>query len=136
MATPTEVRRLYNALINSGNIRYAVLPVGAASVALTAAGAWAWGVWAQIAASVGAAEAWLYQVAMETPSAPAAGYDVDIGFGTAPAGTHLAEVPFFAALVNLPFPVLIAATIGVVGRTRSSTGAATIAVKVGVITGA
>ena len=136
MATPTEVRRLYNALINSGNIRYTVLPAGAGSVALTAAGAWAWGAQAQVAASVGAVDAWLCQVAMENPSAPAAGYDVDIMVGTAPAGVHLAEVPFFASLVNLPFPIYIAATIGVVGRTRSSIGAATIAVKVGVIIGA
>lgn len=137
MTEPT-VRRIYNALIGSDNIRYAVLPDGAASVTLTAkAVAWTYDAWAQIAASVGAVDGWLYYVAMENPSNPAAGYDVNIGSGAVASEVSLATVSFFNPVMPLPFPIRIAATTRVAGRTRSSTGVAdTIAAKVGIIQGA
>lgn len=139
MAQPQESRRLYNALINSENIVYTVLPDGAASVTLTAAaGAWTWSAnWAQIAASVGAADAWFIGVAIENPSNPAVSYDVGIGFGTAPLGTSIASLPYFAPIVFVPFPVRILATLGVVGRLRSTNAVAnTVAVKVLMMAGA
>ena len=138
MPTVTEARRIYNALIGSDNIRYAVLPDGAASVTLTAAaGAWTYALWSQIAASVGAADGWLVAVYAENPSAPAAGYDVNIGSGAIAAEVSLAVVPIFQSINPLPFPIRIAATTRVAGRCRSSTGVAdTIAVKVGILTGA
>ena len=138
MPTGSEAPRLYNAFIGSDNIRYAVLPDGAASVTLTAkAVAWTNGDWAQIAASVGAADGWLAAVYAENLSAPAAGYDVNIGSGAAAAEVSLAVVPIFQSINPLPFPIRIIAATRVAGRCRSSTGIAdTIAVKVGIINGA
>ena len=134
---PGEAERLYNALIGSDNIAYGVLPNGAASVTVTAAAAWVFGAWAEIAASVGAVDAWLYYVAMENPSAPAAGYDVGIGRGAGGAEVSIATVSLFNGVMFLPFPARIPATTRVAGRVRSSTGAAdTVAVKVGIVTGA
>lgn len=137
MAVLAEAQRLYNALVGSGNISYATLPDGAASITLTAqAVAWTYGAWAEIVASVGAADAWLVGVGIEAPSDPAAGYDVDIGDGAAGSEVSIAEVPFFTALYNLPFPARILAATRLAGRTRSSTGVAdTIGVKVVIILG-
>ena len=136
MPTPAELRRLYNALINSANIRYGTLPDGAAAVVLTGGAAWVYGVWAQIVATVGAADVLLAAVYGENLSA-ATDYDVDIGSGAGAAEVHLAAVPIFTGVSGvLPFPILIAAGTRLAGRTRSLAGGAdTIAVKVGVITG-
>jgi len=138
VALTQETRRLYNALINSGNIRYDVLPDGAAAITLTAkAAAWTYGAWVQIVASVGAADVWLVGVAMASPSNTVADYDVDIGAGAAAAEVHLAEVPHWGGMIFLPFPVLVAATTRLAGRTRSSSGLAdTVDTKVIVISGA
>lgn len=129
--------RLYNALINSGNIRYGTLPDGAAAVKLTAkAVAWTYDAWTQIVASVGAGDVLLAAIYTENPSA-ATDYDVNIGSGAGAAEVPLATVPIFLGVAGvLPFPILIAATTRLAGRTRSASGAAnTIDVKVGVITG-
>lgn len=138
MPSISETRRLYNALVGSDNIVYGVFPNGAASVTLTAAaGVWTFGVWAQIVASVGAADVWVCGVAVENPSAPAAGYDVGIGRGPGASEVNIATVPIFQAVVFLPFPIRVPAVTRLAGRVRSSTGAAdTIAVKALIITGA
>jgi len=136
VATPQEARALYNSYVNSGNISYITLPDGAAAITLTAAAAWVFGAWAQIVASVGAAAAWLCGVAIQTPSAPASEYDVDIGQGAAAAEVSIAELPYAAGMIWLPAMVRVPATTRLAGRTRSSSGAAdTVAVKVVVALG-
>lgn len=138
MPTPTEMRRLYNALVGSQNIAYGVLPDGAAAITCTAAaGAWTWGAaWATIIGTVGAADVWIAGVAITNPSAPASDYDVALGIGAAPAEVAIAQVPYYAGVIFFPYAIRVAAGTRLSGNTRSSSGAAdTIAVKAIRITG-
>ena len=121
MATPQEVKALYNALISSGNISYATLPDAAVAITLTSKNiAWTYDAWAEIAATVGAVDGWLAGIAMDNPSAPLAQYDVDIGTGGAGAEASVAEIPYYGGLAWLPFPPRIVAATRIAARCRSS----------------
>ena len=136
MAQPQEVRRQYNALINSGNVAFGVFPNGAAAIALTAAAAWVFGAWVEIVATVGGADVWFIGVAVGAFSAPAADYDVGIGTGAGAAEVSFLSLPCWAPVIFIPFPRLIAAATRIAGRVRTSSGAAdTMTVKVLVATG-
>lgn len=131
------IGRTFNLLVGSDNIRHVVLPDLAVGITLTAKNvAWNYGAWAQIAATVGVAEFWLTDIFWSDLSAPAAGYQVDIGVGGGGAEATRAAKPVFGPSVHI-LPVRIDGGTRIAGRCASSTGVAdTIVVKVGGINGA
>ncbi len=136
------IRALFNLLIRSVSLVAGVLPtsadtVAAAAVTVTAAaGAWTWGAWTQIAASVGTAPVQITGFTLENPVGAAFQGEIAIGTGTAPAGAERGRWPLVAGHYVLPIPFWVAAGAGVVARLRTSTGAAdTIDVKLTTQTG-
>ncbi len=137
MGLRQEVASTYESFIGSNNVRSIVLPNLAASITLTAtAGVWTYGLGATIAAAtVLTADAWLYRIDWENLSAPAAAYQIQIGYGVALSETWIAAAPVIGAHYDLPY-IRIPAGTRIAGRCASSTGAAdTIAVKIGLIQG-
>jgi len=126
------VKRLYNNLVGTENLRYGTLPTSADTVAAnavtltSAAGAWTWGAWTQIAlAAVVLVETQIVAVSLENFVGAIAQGEVEIGIGVAPVGAALGR--FQIALINgnqLVKPIRIPAATAVVARYRTSTGAA------------
>ena len=128
------VQRVYNALINSGNITYVVFPAAAVSVTAPAgAGGWANGAYIEIVATVGAADVWLTSVSFENP-ALVTQMEVDISTGAAFAVVR-ATLPVVDASYTLPFPLRIVAGTRVGARNRAVAALATIDVKIGCAVG-
>ena len=136
MASTQEIRRLYNALINTGNVKYDVLPDGAAAKTLTAKNvAWTYGTWVEIKDAL-AANSWLVGIAISNPSDVNADYDIAIGTGAAESEAVIAEVPYYDGLIMLPYAIYIASGARVAGNCRSSSGVAdTVACKIIIVTG-
>lgn len=147
MGLVQEVRQEWQALVNSGNIRYFVLPqgvipLGAAGVALThggADGAWAWGATVALcAAGVASGQVdpeWLVGIAVVLSAVAATTTQVDIGIGLVAvaaglAGADLCVIPWSAQVVttpdggpyNLPYPIRIVGMPIIYGRQRDTLG--------------
>jgi len=136
------IRRIYNVLVGSENIRCGTLPTSAdtvacAAITLTAAAAWTWGAWVQVAlGAVLTAETQIVGFTLENMvGAPSQG-EVQIGYGVAPLGTELGRFQTVYANFVLPKPIRVLAATGIVARYRTSTGAAdTVDIKLNTITG-
>lgn len=140
MGAYQDVRRLFNAFVNSGNITYITLPALAAYIVLVnAAAAWAYGVWTQIAASVGGADVHLVGIDITDPSAAVA-YQIGIGTGAGAAEVERANFPLDAILIGAGggadsiykpalYPIRIVAGTRVAGRVADGAGASTVSVK-------
>lgn len=131
---PLLLARLHNIFAGSEALRYVTLPAGAALTVLTGGAAYTWGVWAQLAASIGAADMWLCGLYMANPSL-AVDYEVDIGIGAGGAEVTRAQVDFSVGYLQLAYPVRLPAASRLAGRCRDATGAGTCAVKAQLITG-
>lgn len=153
MALIQESRQSFNALVNSGNVRYAVMPVGAgiAIVSDGAAAAWAYPaanlhIEIQAAALLPADPSWLVGVTILAQNLEVACYaDLAIGFGADGAGIDRAEFSFFSELAAgagvvrpvqtyiLPYPVRITGNPRVAGRIRKSSAASGVGITAKVI---
>ncbi len=136
------IRRIYQLLVGSSRLRLGTLPtsadtVAAAAITLTsAAGAWTWGVWAQIAASVGTADVQLAGLTLENFTGVASQGEVEIGTGGVGAEAAVARVQIANGGGLLPHGILIPAGTRVAARYRTATGAAdTVDAKLNVTTG-
>ncbi len=137
MSEKTQVSGLYNAKINSANIRYLTYPVaaGVAMVSDGAAAAWAWAAYVQIvAAAVIPAVCWLRGFLAHTGVVEKAYGDLALAFGGVGAETDLPIVPFVAGIPSevginvalptwLPDPIKIVGSPRLAGRIRKNTGA-------------
>jgi hypothetical protein len=136
------IKRIYLLLIGSITLRYGTIPTSADTVAAaavtatSAAGAWTFGAWAQLAATVGTAAVQIVGVSLENFTGATSQGEVEIGSGG--AGAEVALIRFNATDGNfrLPNPVIVQAGTRVAARYRTSTGAAdTVDVKLVVATG-
>lgn len=153
MALVGEVRSLFQAAVNSGNIRYTVLPDAAAGAALVNGvgdAAWDWAAAAtsqQIAANCGGLDpCWLagLTVVQSTWAAATTYGDIRLGTGALAAEVWLAVIPVLAGLetavglggktpIWLPYPVRIAGNPRLCGQIRNATGGIATGVSVKVI---
>jgi hypothetical protein len=145
MALPQEIRSIYQAKVNSGNIRYSVLPDAAAGAAIVnIAGApenvaWVWSQTAtsqQIAANCGGLDpCWLagLTVVQSTWVAATTYGDIQVGTGALAAEVWLAIFTVLAGVetaiglgmkipIFLPYPIRIAGNPRLCARIRNSTG--------------
>ncbi|RJO60335.1 MAG: hypothetical protein C4542_09595 [Dehalococcoidia bacterium] len=136
------LRRVFNLLVRSENIRYGTLPTSAdaaaaAAVTLTSAAvAWTWGNWAQIAATVGTAEVQITGGSLENFVGAASQAEIEIGIGAGAAEVAIARVQTTNAQFVFDSPIRVPAGTRVAARYRTSTGAAdTVDVKLNTKTG-
>lgn len=132
----TIERAIYNNLVGSQGLSYVVLPSGAIATVVTAAAAWVYGAYGQIAASTAAD----YQVAGLTIEAGTitVGEQGELALATGGAGNEVdfAVLPISAGTVWLPKPVKVAAATRLAARLRTSSGNAdTVGVKLILIAG-
>lgn len=136
MGMRQEIGSLYQALIGSDRVRYAIHPAGASIAAVSdgAAAANGWSAYVQIvAAAVIANPCWLTGVFLHLPVVEAFYGDFAIASGGAGAEVDLALVPFdeqlFAVVegkayfVPLAFPVKITGSPRLAVRVRKNTAA-------------
>ena len=92
MAWWDEIDASHKALVESGNIRYVVQPVGAAIAAISngVAAAWAWAAYVQIvAAAIITNPSWLCGIAIHTPVVESHNGDIAIAIGALAAEVDL-----------------------------------------------
>lgn len=130
MGLRTEVDEVFNATVESQNVRQLVYPVGAgvAAVSDAAAAAWAWSAYVQIvAAAVIANPCWLVGIHFHTNAVETFYGDIAIASGAALAEVDLAIVPVRSILVGVTaqviatwtdLPILLAKPIKIVGSPR------------------
>ena len=138
MATPQEVKGLYQALLNSGNIRMETWPAAAAGVAMVSDGAvaaWAWAPYVEIIAAANVTDpAWLAGVTIHTGVVETCYGDLAIATGAGAAEVDIAIVGFVSgipsavgvaifATIWLPFYIRIAGQPRLAGRIRKDTAA-------------
>ncbi|MBD3320585.1 MAG: hypothetical protein GF350_05750 [Chitinivibrionales bacterium] len=137
MSLPQEVSASYQALVESGNIRYVTEPDAAASIAAVsdgAAAAWAWSAYVEIvAAAVVTDPCWLAGVFLHLPVVEAFYGDFAIATGAAGSEVDIAEVPFdeelFAVVEGkahmhaFPHPIKITGSPRLAVRLRKNTAA-------------
>jgi len=136
------IRSLYNAKINSGNIRYQTYPAAAAGVAMVSdnsAAAWAWAAYVQIvAASTISDPCWLVGYLFHTCAVETHYGDLAIASGAAGSETDLIITPYRLLLAGttanlagmpgelptyFPYPVKVSGAPRLAGRIRKSTAA-------------
>jgi len=136
-----EVDQLFNALVNSANIRITTQPVGAgvAMVSDGAAAAWAWAAYVQIVAALTVPNpCWLIGVHFHTNAIETFYGDLAIASGAGAAEVDLAMFPLRSLIVGvtaqtiatvtdlpvyLPFPIRIDGSPRLAGRLRKNTAA-------------
>ncbi|MDD4986973.1 MAG: hypothetical protein PHQ43_14590 [Dehalococcoidales bacterium] len=136
MGLKAEVDQIFNAVVNSANVRHTVQPVGAptAMVSDGAAAAWAWAAYVQIVAAATIPNpCWLTGVFLTTPVVEAFLSDIAIASGAAAAEVDLAIVhageELFAVVegksiwIPLAYPVRIDGSPRLAGRIRKSSAA-------------
>ena len=137
------IKRIFQLLVESDTLRYGVFPTsadGAAALAITLpknAAAWTWGVWAQVVLAAGVtAEIQIIAFSLENfVGVPTQG-EIQIGTGTAPAGTTLGTFNIANAPFVLPRPIMVGAGNGLVARYRNANGVAdTVDIKLNTLTG-
>ncbi len=108
MSLPQEVASSYQALVESGNIRYVTVPgaaVGIQAVSDGAAAAWAWAAYVEIvAAGIITDPSWLCGISYHTGIGPCYG-ELGIASGALAAEVDLAIIPF---VIDIPTAVGIA----------------------------
>jgi hypothetical protein len=144
---------LYNTLVGSGNIRYNVLPIGAAVAVVSdgAAAAWAYPaanlhITIQAATLLPAVPCWFCGISVLANNLEVGCYaDIAIGFGPDGAGIDVAEFSYYNELAAgagvvamtpvmlLPYPIRIATNLRVCGRIRKSSAFSGVGVTVKVI---
>ena len=121
------IRRIYRLIIDTTLVRYGTLPtsadtVAAAAVTVTsAAAAWTWGLWAEIAATVGTADVWLVAVTLE--NYVGLGDQSEIAIATGLAGAEVEKVRIQTTVGGLDFttsPCYIPAGTRVSARFRTN----------------
>lgn len=153
MGLPQEARSTFQALVNSGNIRYVVYPAAAAGVSVVsngAAAAWAWAPYIQIVAVDTITDpCWLCGVTIHTAVVETHNGDMAIAYGTAgseldlaifhyaaalPGATaNLTAMPIVSKTIWLPYPVRVAGSPRLAARIRKSTAASAAGVTAKVI---
>jgi len=153
MALKSEVDQLWLSLVQSNNVRYYVMPIGApvAIVSDGAAAAWAYPaanlhITIQAAGLLPADPCWLYGVIFLAQTLEAGCYaDLAIGFGADAAGIDRAEFSFYnelaagAGIVRpvhaqiLPNAIRITGNPRVAGRIRKSSAASAVGISVKVL---
>lgn len=153
MSLKSEVDQLFLAQVQSGNIRYNVMPVGAGVAIISdgAAAAWAYPaanahVQIQAAGLLPADPCWLVGVIFLAQTLEVGCYaDLAIGFGADAAGIDRAEFSFYNELAAgagvvrpvsaqiLPFPVRIAGNPRLCARIRKSSAASGVGITVKVL---
>ena len=143
MALIQESRQNFRSLVESDNIRYVVMPIGAAVAVVSDAAAAAWAypaanlhIQIQAAGLLPADPCWFVGVTIIANNLEAACFaDLAIGFGVDAAGIDRAEFPFYndvaagAAITQskaycfLPYPIRITGNPRVAGRIRKSSAA-------------
>ena len=121
-----SINRMFASLVDPAATSYTILPSLAAATLLTGGKSYAYGAWAQIAATVGAADIWLVEI--DVDEMPADDFNVQVGVGTAPAGTAIATLPGPGGDVSLyqfamPLPIKILGGSGLVGRCANASAA-------------
>lgn len=149
----TETDQLFLALVESGNIRYNALPVGAGVAIISdgAAAAWAYPaanahVTIQAAGLLPADPCWLVGVVILAQTLEVGCYaDLAIGYGVDAAGIDRAEFSFYNELAAgagvvrpvsaqlLPFPVKLIGNLRLSGRIRKSSAASGVGITAKVI---
>jgi hypothetical protein len=152
MGLPQKVDQSYNALVQSGNIRYQVWPDNAAGAAIineVGNGAWVWSTvdMTIIAAANVAEPCWLmgFTVVSSTQVAVTTYTDLAIGIGTAGVETWLAVIPVNVGVptavglgdkrpIWLPHPIRITGRPRIGARIRNATGGLITGLTVKIIT--
>lgn len=153
MPLPSEVRSTFRAMVETGNIRYAVAPDAAAGAAIAnvaGEGAWAWSVTATsqliLANCLGLDPCWLAGLTVvQSTWALATTYgDIQLCTGALAAEVWLAIIPILAGVetavglggkmpIFLPWPIRIAGNPRIGARIRNNTGGIATGVSVKVI---
>lgn len=137
MSESQEVKSMFQAMVESGNVRYTVQPAAAAPTLLVsdaAAAAWAWAAYVQVvAAAVLPDPCWICGIFVSTPTVEAFQSDIAIATGAAAAETDLAIVSatteLFAVVegkslwIPLPYPIKVIGTPRLALRIRKSSAA-------------
>ena len=142
------IRALFNLLVRSDALRQTVLPtsadtVAAAAIALTAnAGAWTWGLWAEIvSAANNGADRQITGFTLELPVFGIASAQGEVQISTGAGGAEadppsIGTFPVVAASYTLPKPIRVPAGTRLAARLRTSSAAAdTLAIKLLTLTG-
>lgn len=153
MSLKAEVDQLFLALVQTGNIRYNAMPIGAAVAVVSdgAAAAWAYPaanlhINIQNAGLLPSDPSWLVGIVILANNLEVACYaDLAIGFGADAAGIDRAEFPYFNEIAAvaasnlimlayyLPYPIRITGNPRVAGRIRKSSAASGVGITVKVI---
>jgi len=147
MSLSSRVSASFKALVDSGNIRYTVQPVGAPTALVSdgAAAAWAWAAYVQVVAAGTVPDpCWITGIYVSTPVVEAFQSDIAIATGAAAAEVDLAIVcateELFAVVegkslwLPIPYPVKVVGSPRLALRIRKSTAASAAgwSVKVGI----
>jgi len=125
MSAQGNIKATYQALVESGNVRYAAYPVGAGIAAVSdgAAAAWAWSAYVQIvAAGTIPNPCWLVGLTYANGVVEDIDADIAIASGAAGAEADLAIIPIRSLLetsvgagvvtpIMLPFAIKIAGSL-------------------------
>jgi len=137
MSAQGNIKATYQALVESGNVRYAAYPVGAGIAAVSdgAAAAWAWSAYVQIvAAGTIPNPCWLVGLTYANGAVEDIDADIAIASGAAGAEADLAIIPIRSLLetsvgagvvtpITLPFAIKIAGSPRIAIRIRKDTAA-------------
>lgn len=138
MSLPQEVASSYQALVESGNIRYVTVPAGAVGIAAVSDGAalaWAWSDYVEICAADAITDpSWLCAVSFHTGVVETHYGELGIASGAAGAEADLALIPFVTGVPTavgvsiglptwLPYPIKITGAPRLAVRIRKDTGA-------------
>lgn len=137
MSAQGNIKATYQALVESGNVRYAAYPVGAgiAAVSDSAAAAWAWSAYVEIvAAGTIPNPCWLVGLTYANGAVEDIDADIAIASGAAGAEADLAIIPIRSLLetsvgagvvtpIMLPFAIKIAGSPRIAIRIRKDTAA-------------
>lgn len=137
MSAQGNIKATYQALVESGNVRYAAYPVGAGIAAVSdgAAAAWAWSAYVEIvAAGTIPNPCWLVGLTYANGVVEDIDADIAIASGAAGAEADLAIIPIRSLLetsvgagvvtpITLPFAIKIAGSPRIAIRIRKDTAA-------------
>jgi hypothetical protein len=137
MSAQGNIKATYQALVESGNVRYAAYPVGAGIAAVSdgAAAAWAWSAYVQIvAAGTIPNPCWLVGLTYANGAVEDIDADIAIASGAAGAEADLAIIPIRSLVetsvgagvvtpIMLPFAIKIAGSPRIAIRIRKDTAA-------------
>lgn len=137
MSAQGNIKATYQALVESGNVRYAAYPVGAGIAAVSdgAAAAWAWSAYVEIvAAGTIPNPCWLVGLTYANGAVEDIDADIAIASGAAGAEADLAIIPIRSLLetsvgagvvtpITLPFAIKIAGSPRIAIRIRKDTAA-------------